>query len=608
MVNILRYVVLLVAVAWCAYSQYSLPNNNADCPGNCRQIPWLAGSDQWNSGVLPTYTGVSCTAGLTEGDGTTDNTSAIQACLDALSASQAAVLPAGIYYVNGAITVPTQTVLRGAGSTNCSQGTWLSPTFAGDTGVGAACTTLKLGASGNVVLGTTSTRGSELNISSGYTKGATVLTLEATTGLSLNDWVSVFEDGSTTIPTDNGGCTWCGENSGSHLIAQFAQITNIDGNDVTIGRPLYYTFEAGQDPAVKEITWSRQKAGVESLKIHGFADITNAMVSFTGCLFCWVDDIETYNAGTGAKDQHINVNWSHGVEIRDSYLHLGRASSSDRNYGIGFFFWNSDHKVENNILREHRHSWSQEGGGAGSVFLYNYVDDNWTDDETYLGSPRGNHGAHPIFTLYEGNSVSHFAVDDVWGTSSHGVLFRNWLWGDATGNYAGWTESNPSWGFVALELEVEQTYYAAVGNVLGRSDNLHADWDSATVHNASCGGTSVVDRGTPMVFGFGCNSSFSGTQDTTVRSTAILHGNYDYKTNGVADWDGGEVHTLDDSLYYAAKPDFFGYCSWPVYGPEPTIGTLPARDRYLNGGVCASPPPATSSRTAGARIAGGRVQ
>ena len=51
---------------------YDLPNDDADCPDNCRQIPWKAGSDIWNNGVLPTYPPVVCT-GLTEGDGTTGN-------------------------------------------------------------------------------------------------------------------------------------------------------------------------------------------------------------------------------------------------------------------------------------------------------------------------------------------------------------------------------------------------------------------------------------------------------------------------------------------------------------------------------------------------------
>jgi len=104
-----------------AQSTYDLPNDDTSCPGQCRQIPWKAGSDLWNGGTLPTYTGVTCT-GLTEGNGTKDNTSVIQSCLNSLGPQQAAVIPPGMYYVNGTITVPSNKALRGAGSANCSQG------------------------------------------------------------------------------------------------------------------------------------------------------------------------------------------------------------------------------------------------------------------------------------------------------------------------------------------------------------------------------------------------------------------------------------------------------------------------------------------------------
>src|SRR4051812_18784303 len=80
-----------------AATTYDLPNNDADCPANCRQIPWKAGSDVWNGGTLPTFTGVTC-AGLTEGNGTSDNTTRINGCLTALSSQQASVIPPGIYY------------------------------------------------------------------------------------------------------------------------------------------------------------------------------------------------------------------------------------------------------------------------------------------------------------------------------------------------------------------------------------------------------------------------------------------------------------------------------------------------------------------------------
>jgi hypothetical protein len=87
------------------------------------------------------------------------------------------------------------------------------------------------------------------------------------------------------------------------------------------------------------------------------------------------------------------------------------------------------------------------------------------------------------------------------------------------------------------------------------------------------------------VYGFGCNGSF----DANTRNTMILHGNYDYKTKGVAHWDGGAQHALKSSMYYSAKPAFFGSCSWPVFGPDlgSITNTLPAKARYEGATTCA---------------------
>src|ERR1035438_8050342 len=59
---------------------YSLPNDNTSCPGNCRVVPWQAGSDLWNGGTLPNYPSVNCT-GLA-GNGTTNDGPALQACIN----------------------------------------------------------------------------------------------------------------------------------------------------------------------------------------------------------------------------------------------------------------------------------------------------------------------------------------------------------------------------------------------------------------------------------------------------------------------------------------------------------------------------------------------
>lgn len=589
----------LVGPRLLAQGLYELPNNDAGCPANCRQIPWRAGSDLWNGGTLPVLPGTTCN-GLVEGNGTTNNASTIQSCINAAPNDTAVMIPAGMYYVNAKINLRSRVVLRGAGGGPGAQGMWISSSYPGDVGAGSKVTTLKFGASGGIQTSGSDSRGSAVSLSSGYNKGSTTLVTSSSPGVSVGDWIVISElQGDSEIPSswtgDQGSCGWCGESDDTgRVMTQIVQVTSVSGNNVGIGRPMYYTFKSNLSPRFSKLNGTTLKAGVEGMKLWGSTNSRNsAHIKLDSCVYCWIKDVETYNTPDVPKAYPVYMEYSYGVEIRDSYFHFGQGNDADTNYGVGMFGPNSDHKIENNILRENRHSLAQEGGGSGNVYLYNYVDDNYTDDTSYLASTAMNHGAHPYMTLIEGNIVSRLHSDYDWGTSSHFVIFRNWLWGDATGNYPQWTNSNPNWGFIALEVDRMQHFYSAVGNVLG-NPNLHTNWNNANLLASNCSWDS--GRSDPTVYGFGCNGSF----DANTRNTMILHGNYDHKTKGVAHWDGGAQHALRNSLYYSSKPAFFGNCAWPAFGPDlsPIVNKLPAKARYEGDTACA-----TGGGTPGAPVA-----
>jgi hypothetical protein len=163
------------------------------------------------------------------------------------------------------------------------------------------------------------------------------------------------------------------------------------------------------------------------------------------------------------------------------------------------------------------------------------------------------------------------AADDFWGSSSHFVFFRNWLWGDETGT--GVPSFPPEEGYDAIDLYPLQTYYSFVGNVLG-NPNLHTTWSSATLR----GFDEYAEAATPIVYSFGTASGSIPSGDTT----SLNHGNYDWKTKGVAYWDGGTVHALAASMYYSAKPAWWGAQAWPPIGPDVTglATSIPAKDRF----------------------------
>jgi hypothetical protein len=239
-----------------------------------------------------------------------------------------------------------------------------------------------------------------------------------------------------------------------------------------------------------------------------------------------------------------------------------------------------------------------EGGGSGNVFTDNYCDDLYDassvgSTDTFINNIRGTHGAHPYMNLWEGNEGCPFHADFVHGSSSHNVLFRNWFWGDSTGNRFNWAAdgaANLLWGYVGMQLDYDQHYWSALGNVLGMpsgslSGPYHATWNTATVYPSTCPGGYTASTAAAYVIGCDVNGATSqnpgGVPDATAQSSVILHGNYDYKTMGVAYWVSSN-HTLQTSMYYSTRPSFLTGYSWPLVGPD--VGSIvnhnPAYNRY----------------------------
>jgi hypothetical protein len=572
-------------------SGYTLPNDDTDCPDDCRQIPWKAGSDLWNGGKLPTYSSVTCT-GLA-GNGTTDDSHAMQTCINDAASGTAVFLPAGTYFVNNQVALKSNVVLRGAGATtkiNLGANGGLttqdfSPGVDGLTPpVSYGCNPTPPGGSCIPYL-----------LSGSPKKGDTTVTI-STGSVTAGQWISITSDDDPSLVNatgTDGYCEWCGANNGYETMQQIVQVTAVSGSTLTLSRPLYYTLFT--NPAYRLISFGTEKAGFEYFHATATGDIgSNQIIYLQGCLDCWVKGVETTNTGSSSGSAHIEMDYCYGAEIRDSYVHDGRSSASGANYGIYMNFVNTDAKIENNIMRHNRHGFVFQGGGDGVAVLYNYIDDLYTDDLTYLGSARTSHGAHPYMNLFEGNVASHIAGDDFLGSSSHAVFFRNWMWGDETGD--GVPSFPPEEGFDAVDLYTGQGYYSYVGNVLGlpATDAIptganascevtstmapHTTWSAATL----TGFNEYAEAPSPEVYSYGGSLGATASSSTTV----LRNGNYDYRTLGVAYWDRGSTNNpLMSSYYYSSKPSFFGGCAWPAEGYDltPITHAIPAEVCYLNG-------------------------
>lgn len=576
---------------------YSLPSTNTGCPSNCRVISWQAGSDLWNGGALPNYTPVTCT-GLA-GNGTTNDGPAIQACINKASAGTAVYIPAGTYLVNSTIRLTSNVALRGAGPTTQinlgSNGQLTTQNFSNDVNI-----------TPTVTYGCLSSC-PPYNLSGTPQKGDTTLTI-GSGSVSVGSWMIVFGNDDPTLINSTGTdgfCEWCGTNQGYYVMQQMVQVTGLasgsggPGSVVNISRPLYYPLytaavtNANQQSGSNEpagakyrlITFPTQKAGYEYFHVTGTSDLGgNQIILLQGCLYCWVKGVETQETGSNSGSAHVELDDSYGNEIRDGYYHDQRSGASGSGYGVYFQFSNGDHKVENNIIRHNRHGIVYQGGGQGTAVLFNYIDDEYTDDTTYLGSARTSHGAHPYMNLWEGNVASHIVADDFAGTTSHFVFFRNWLWGDETENWAGAVAptGTPSIGFDAIDLYQSQEYYSFIGNVLGHT-GLHTNWSAATLTiNCTTNNCGYEAPSAPGVYSAGSDHLGSAASSS---ATILRHGNWDYKTGGVAFWDGGSNHSLASSIYYSNQPGFLSGTPWPLEGPEgnPTINANPAENCYLKG-------------------------
>jgi hypothetical protein len=621
---------------------YSLPNVNTGCPSNCRQITWQAGSDIWNAGTLPSYTSVTCT-GLA-GNGTTDDGPAIQKCINALSSGQCAYVPAGTYLINSAVRVRSNTCLRGAkaegappylptadpaATTFVTGSSWFLTTQNFSYGAGnlyppqayAAFPTTYCYLSGAPQKGTTS-----LTVASGNPSGCAI---------SVGTWIEVYGNDDPTLITatgTDGYCQWCGNASGFYLQEQIVQVTAVSGSTITISRPLYYPPQtasetvpgSGGNGTVTEpagakytvITPSTTQAGFENLRINGStADIgSTQLILLQGCFECWVKNVETYKTGSSSGSAHVEMDWGYGDEVRDSAFHDQRSGASGSGYGTYFQFVNSDSKVEDNVYFHNRHSIVYQGGGSGTAVLYNFLDDMMTDDCTYLGSARTSHGAHPYFNLFEGNIISHITADDYWGSSSHDVFFRNWIWGGdsntawpignitaagatQTANLSGCSpyQFPPSEGYDAVDVWTGQPYYSFVDNVLGTSilyslGGTNALWTTATLSESCTQNNCGYDPpSAPGVYSYGVGNTLGGANVASSASTIIRQGNYDFKSLGVAFNDGGTGMTYQSSYYYSLKPTFLGSCPWPEQGSDLSpVDTLsqPAYQRAMGLAAC----------------------
>jgi len=540
-----------------------------------------------------------------KGDGIADDTIAIQQAINDCPAGQVVYLPEGTYKVSShtmrgwkePITINKGITIRGDGP--------------GKTKILPAWRTFSVGGG--------SLSPEYINVTKGYSKGSTSITLADASSVSQGDYLVIdqenISDESVVVSEigsgDAPGCTWCGIvrcssnhnivsingikgtacdsgqgvfEGGKRAVGQIIKVTGKNGNTITFEPALYWNYSAAAEPKVNKLNKMVEYAGIEDLTIDDTGSSGNVQtVWMTYCAYCWLKNIEVYNTNQRAVETY----YAYKNEYRENYLHHAKCYRGNYGYGFANYEHTTDTLFENNIFDNLHVAWAREGGGAGNVVAYNYFSNprfaqscDGNTASTALTTAVAHHGAHPAFDLIEGNDAYQLGSDYYWGTSSHMTLFRNRVSGFAD-NQA-YKEA-----MEAIRLDKYQRYFNIIGNVLGtagKSDTYELDLaekpTSCWPYVSSYKYIYLIGYPTPWQ----CDPA---GRDIATKTTLIRHGNFDYVNNSII-WDTGiPERSLPESLYLRGKPTWWpSDLAWPAYGPSPADprvllnGKIPARARF----------------------------
>ena len=501
------------------------------------------------------------------GDGLTDDYAAIAAAIAACPVGEAVYFPAGTYLCSSLIRVNKGIVLRGAGSSLSILST-TAESYEGSFSIYRQ------------ISGTYSAAhyyGTPTAITGGTTRESTSITVASSAGMVVGNWLMVTGDNPDVVNTHND------ENDGySHTPAHgyFTRISVIDGTTITLEEGLPWTTTANRYAAVFNYGGAAENfvedAGFEDLGFKGNG--VRVPVAFVNAANCWMTGCDIFDGKRNNVLMWTSVHCTvHGNLIRDV-----RDDGSGGGYGLLMEMKSTQNLIENNRFNLNATSILIDWGAMGNVVSYNYVDDFIFFQSNWQVVQFSHHTSHAMFTLWEGNHGHSIMADDIHGSSSHLVAFRNRLHGDG-----GVARDNHLW---CLTSDRNCLYPTVVGNLLGTTGR-HTSYQQDS--------TTGIAYTTPSIYTLGfANFHYAAEgHDPDPATTAYQHGNYDVVNDDIV-WDAGNAdHTIPDSLYLASKPAWFGALDWPAY--DPASPTDDSRERIPAGYLYANAEPPSAEAPSG---------
>jgi hypothetical protein len=359
-----------------------------------RKIDWSPGIP----GGIPEISIVKNAAdyGAIPNDGA-DDRAAIQNAIDAAHAlgGGAVFLPAGTYDIksrtatDGALVLKSGVVIRGEGADRTFLQFDLSAYSEDVAGFKALAWSYS----------------SFTPVTGGYSKGSATITVSNASYFSAGDYAEIEEENDDRISNES----WA-----LNAVGEIVKITGVNGNQLTLERPLNYGYDSSRNPQIRR-TGMITNAGIERLHLKRQDSGPGQMILLYNVANVWVREVES----EFILNSHVLGIAAYQCEIRDSYFHEAWGyGSGGQGYGVNLERHTTNCLVENNVFRYLRHPLITQVGASGHVFSYNYSFDRQSGlTDVSL------HGHFPSYNLFEGNIVQEVDDSDHWGASGPGNTF-----------------------------------------------------------------------------------------------------------------------------------------------------------------------------------------
>ncbi len=349
---------------------------------------------------LPTFSNVVDLSTTFSGDGTTNNSPAMQAALLGLGTVPTVLqLPAGNFVFQSPILLPDNVILRGQGMDSTKL-------------------IFSLGGTGNCIQAVGSqTNSDSTHFTASVAKGANYLPVTQPSRYTVGTFVRIVQNDSSFMFS-----TWS-----YRTLGQILRVDSIDAGGIYVNAPLRRAYDLSRRPHLVRLNM-RRNIGIECLYI----DRTDATTGQTNNILfgygynCWVRGVESNRCNFA----HIALEACTNVELRGSYLHHGFSyGGGGKAYGVVLQYTTGECLVEDNIFRNLRHSVLLQASPNGNVIAYNYSREPFWNESFFPTNSAGDlvlHGNYPYANLFEGNIAQNIVIDNSHDANGEdNVFFRN---------------------------------------------------------------------------------------------------------------------------------------------------------------------------------------